>query len=67
MDIESVPEISSTKSRIVSFAVDEETFKKLEFLRTSKNRNISCLMRLLLSNFFTENQAFFSKDLPSGK
>ena len=67
MDIERVPETCSVKSRIVSFAVDEDTFKKLEYLRTSKNKSTSALLRLLLTEFFEENSACFSMDLPRGK
>lgn len=67
MDIENIPQIGHKKPKNLTVSISEEDYEKLKFLKDEKQKNISSLIRMLLSEFFDENKAFFSKELPRGK
>ncbi len=67
MDIEDIPNLREERwPRKVTFAIDEETWRKLQLLKSRHGKSHSALGRALLEEFFKEHEELFKEGLPSG-
>ena len=67
MELKDIPDIKEKYPKRVTFACSEDAHYKLQFLKKTKKKDPSALIRKLVDEFFEENESYFKESSDIGE